>query len=146
MTRFGMPMGPLAQLDEIGLDTALSSGVVMSEAMERRSPGTRLLLALSKAKQFGRKSGAGIYLYPDKLPNPSLEVFITSARDESGSGLPVAKLTADLLLADMSSEAGRLIAEGKVFLPWQIDLATIFGLGFPCWRGGLYWWANQGIE
>ena len=35
-----------------------------------------------------------------------------------------------------------MLAEKKVASAWQIDLAMIFGLGFPIWRGGLLWWAE----
>jgi 3-hydroxyacyl-CoA dehydrogenase len=143
---FGMPMGPLAQLDEIGLDTALASGVVLSEVAERRSPGTELLLALVKARQFGMKSGAGVFLHPGKCVNPILESFLNMSRAERDRGPAIAHPSAPQLLAEMLSEAKRLLAEKMAAASWQVDLASIFGLGMPCWRGGLCWWAENGIE
>ena len=50
---------------------------------------------------------------------------------------------AERLLLPMIAEAARVLAEKKVASPWQIDLAMIFGLGFPIWRGGLLWWADN---
>jgi 3-hydroxyacyl-CoA dehydrogenase len=140
MLEFGMPMGPLRQLDEIGLDTALQSGIVLSEVSEHRSKGTELLVALVKSKQLGKKAGAGIYCYPSRTTNHALEAFTASSQnrlDPTAIGLR--------LLTAMVREAHRLIDEGKASA-WQIDLATIFGLGFPCWRGGLLWWSEDGME
>ena len=147
MRDFGMPLGPLAQLDEIGLDTALASGIVLSEVTERRSRGTELLLALVKARQLGLKTGAGIYCYPAKTANQSVVGFVNSSgswdrSDRSNLSDPQRPI-ASQLLKPMVAEAGRLIAEKKA-APSQIDIATIFGLGFPAWRGGLLWWAESG--
>lgn len=142
MRDFGMPMGPLEQLDEIGLDTALASGIVLSEVTERRSRGTEVLLSLVKARQLGLKTGAGIYCYPGKAVNQSLEGFVAACGRCNRSGLSdPPKPIALQMLEPMVAEAGRLIAEKKA-VPSQIDLATVFGLGFPSWRGGLLWWAE----
>jgi 3-hydroxyacyl-CoA dehydrogenase len=137
MTRFGMTMGPLTLLDEIGLDTALQSGMVLSEVNEERSAGTELLVRLVKSQQIGVKSGAGIYKYPEKHSNPALAAFVKA--ECRGNDAIVARL-----LQPMVREATRLLDENKVVDTWQIDLATNFGLGFPCWRGGLLWWAENG--
>ena len=53
---------------------------------------------------------------------------------------------AERLLRPMIAEAARMLAEKKVASAWQIDLAVIFGLGFPFWRGGLLWWARGWAE
>ncbi len=147
MLDFGMPMGPLRQLDEIGLDTALQSGIVLSEVTDHRSRGTELLVALVKSKQLGVKAGAGIYRYPCGAAHPSIEAF-SRANDRQSDG-HIRQLLAESiglrLLAAMTTEAQRLIQEEKA-KDWQIDVATIFGLGFPCWKGGLLWWSKQALE
>ena len=61
MIQFGIPQGPLQILDEIGLDTALQSGVVLEEIYGVRSPGSELLVRLVKAGQYGTKTGVGFY-------------------------------------------------------------------------------------
>jgi 3-hydroxyacyl-CoA dehydrogenase len=141
LLEFGMPMGPLRQLDEIGLDTALHSGIVLSEVSDHRTIGTELLVALVKAKQFGMKSGAGIFSYPTRVPNPTLEAFIDSrggGEPSGGKSIHAGEITS-CLFSSMVAEARRIIDEGKASA-WQIDIASVFGLGFPCWRGGLHWW------
>ncbi len=50
-------------------------------------------------------------------------------------------ITARLLLP-MVLEATRILEEGRVRDPRDIDLAVLFGLGFPAFRGGLLWWVD----
>ena len=149
MLAFGMPFGPLDFLDEIGLDTALQGGMVLSEVTGERSGGTEILLRLVKARQVGVKSGVGIYVYPRGTINPSLEAFsdFRESRDTERYMLHHAgKPIESTLLTPMIKEADRLLAENKVDADWKLDLATIFGLGFPCWRGGLLWWGRSEIK
>ncbi len=135
-------MGPLRQLDEIGLDTAVASGVAISEVIEPRAEATALLVALVKAKQLGIKSRAGVYVYPGKRTNPALEALTGGGRGTTENESANKQVRAEDLFAGMVAEAGRLMSEKKA-AAWQIDAASIFGLGFPSWRGGLLWWAEH---
>lgn len=146
MIGFGMPLGPLELLDEIGLDTALQSGIVMAEVFGERSVASELLVRLVKAGQYGIKSGAGFYAYPGKTPNPSCgEIIERALADQFRPSSPADQSSVDptaiaeRLLRPLITEGGRMLAEKKVAASWQIDLAMIFGLGFPLWRGGLPW-------
>ena len=85
MVEFGMPLGPLQLLDEIGLDTALQSGVVLAEIFGERSGGSELLVRLVKARQYGMKSGAGFYNYPTRTPNPSCGEIVCELRSAGTS-------------------------------------------------------------
>ena len=72
----GLPMGPLALLDLIGLDTSLS----ILEVLDREFGGTRytpapVLRRLTDAGRVGRKSGAGFYDYPGAVPAGDSSVF-----------------------------------------------------------------------
>jgi len=140
MVDYGMPLGPLELLDEIGLDTALQSGVVLAEIFSERSGGIELLVRLVKAKQLGMKSGSGFYGYPGKTPNPTCGKIVealhgpqTRQAGESAGPAEIVKR----LLRPMVTEGARMLQENQVAAAWQIDIATIFGLGFPLRRGGL---------
>jgi 3-hydroxyacyl-CoA dehydrogenase len=144
MVKFGMPLGPLALLDEIGLDTALQSGVVLADVFGDRAAGSVLLVRLVKAKQLGKKTGAGFYSYPAKSPNPSVGE-VCSQISNTDNRLQYAEAgtaaIAGQFLSPMVAEARRMIAE-KLVSSDTIDLAVIFGLGFPVWRGGLLYGAT----
>jgi len=64
-TAFGMAKGPLALLDEIGLDTAIAGGRVLWQAFPHRVAISPLLIAMYKAGRLGVKSGAGFYRYDE---------------------------------------------------------------------------------
>jgi 3-hydroxyacyl-CoA dehydrogenase len=145
MVEFGMPLGPLQLLDEIGLDTALQSGVVLAEIFGERSGGSELLVRLVKAQQLGMKVGAGFYNYPTRTPNPSCGKIIGALRTPEKSSMRARAnhaMIAEQLFLPMIAEAARMLGEKKNIAAWQIDLAMIFGIGFPLWRGGPLWWAE----
>ena len=145
---FGMRVGPLAFYDLIGLDVAVNTGFSLaaeSDAIVTRSPA---LLQLVKGRMLGRKTGAGFFLHddvPDDAPvgrvNPRAAELIVRMTDETLS-LSHDQLTNAILLP-MVVEATRLIAAGRTRNAAQIDLAVMFGFGFPTWRGGLLKWADE---
>ena len=152
---FGMAKGPLRLLDEIGLDTVLQGGLILAAAFPERITASPLLVAMVKAGRIGRKAGAGFFSYPspDQLSGPEA----TGTAAESTAEQIVAKIVAPWarprqshtphgitmrLLLPMVLEATRVLEDNKVRDPRDIDLAAIFGLGFPASRGGLLWWAD----
>lgn len=140
MIDFGMGMGPMEMLDAIGLDTALQAGLVLSEVFGERASTPILLVGMVRAGHLGCKSGAGFFDYPAQTVNP----LVLSLIDQWGSPSkkPVRQSIAMRLLLPMVLEATRILEEGKVRDPRDIDLGVIFGLGFPAFRGGLLWWAD----
>lgn len=143
---FGMLMGPLRLLDEIGLDTALECALTMessSTGLVIRSP---LLVAMVKARQLGRKTQAGFFLYDEqderpRIPNPQLAPLLARWRGPSRSHTAESILLR--LLFPMLFEATRMLERGSVRDAAQIDLAIVCGFGFPASRGGLLCWADR---
>lgn len=144
---FGMALGPLRLLDEIGLDTAVLAGRVLWEAFPERIPAPRLLVAMYKAGRLGRKVGKGFFAYPEGLapdqpgqPDPSIEPILAEwARPPQR---PSSETILTRLLLPMVLEATRVLEEKRVRDPREIDLGVLFGLGFPASRGGLLYWAD----
>ncbi|MGH7179286.1 MAG: 3-hydroxyacyl-CoA dehydrogenase NAD-binding domain-containing protein [Tepidisphaeraceae bacterium] len=146
MLEWGMPMGPLALSDQIGLDVI--SGIFRSMAAHL---GERVLLpdAMETAvarKWLGRKTGKGFYAYPEKgskTPPTVNEEFVrllgggNPARDESAESIQYR------LMLPMVNEAARVLEEHIADSPDAIDLATLLGLGFPAFRGGLWTFAES---
>ncbi len=143
---FGMPMGPLRLLDEIGLDVAAKVAEVMEKAYGQRMRGNAFAAALTKKGYFGRKSGRGFYKYGEKSPVPDAGIRIELGLDvgEKRPGFTVA----DRLILALVNEAIRCLDDGVAGLPGaeaagQIDLGTVMGIGFPAFRGGAIWYANS---
>ncbi|HEV3342275.1 MAG TPA: 3-hydroxyacyl-CoA dehydrogenase NAD-binding domain-containing protein [Pirellulales bacterium] len=142
---FGMPMGPITLYDVVGLDTAYYAGQVMHEAFPDRVGESSLLAAMVKAGRLGQKTGVGFFVYKDKkegrgTPDPTLaEVIKPLLRGQTRLG---EQQIVERLFLPMVLEATRILAEGKVRDPRDVDLGLIYGIGFPPFKGGLLFWAD----
>jgi 3-hydroxyacyl-CoA dehydrogenase/enoyl-CoA hydratase/3-hydroxybutyryl-CoA epimerase/3-hydroxyacyl-CoA dehydrogenase/enoyl-CoA hydratase/3-hydroxybutyryl-CoA epimerase/enoyl-CoA isomerase len=142
-TEFGMPMGPIALSDVVGLDTALYAGRVVNTAFADRSKSTRLLGELVNAGRLGQKSGAGFYSYAKGsrgVDDPAFDTILASCR--SGQRDFGADELTDRLFLPMLTEASRVLAEGIVREPGDVDMGLILGIGFPPQRGGILRWTD----
>ncbi len=143
-TAFGMPMGPFALYDMVGLDTAMYAGLTMWEAFPDRVPKSPLIPALVKAGRLGRKSGKGFFSYENRKktaePDPTLE-DLTRQYKTDALELDHEQITRRLFLP-MLLEATRVLEAGIVRNVRDVDLGLIFGLGFPPFKGGLLHWAD----
>ena len=137
MTDFGMPVGPLALLDDVGLDVAAKAGEVLRAAFPGRMPagGDE---ALAAAGRLGRKSGGGFYDYRDsKRGDPADEAYeALGVAPPKLTQLPAAEIESRLVFS-LLNEAAFCMAERVVESASKLDLAMIFGTGFPPFRGGL---------
>ncbi len=141
---FGMAVGPLRMIDEIGLDTTLQAAWVLAAAFPDRILSSPLLVSMIKAGRLGRKTGAGFFSYEgtssddvlDKAATEILSPWIESPHR------PCHEVTASRLMLSMLLEATRILEEGKVRDARDIDLAVLFGLGYPAEKGGLLWQAD----
>ena len=143
-TRFGMPMGPIALEDLVGLDTAAYAGKVLGKAYPDRAVPTPILLDLAKAGRLGVKSGAGFRKYTGKGGKAEADPAFAPFLDKHRAGdRPVAdaELT-DRLFLPMLLEATRVLEEGIVREPADVDMGLILGIGFPPYRGGILRWAD----
>jgi len=142
MLDFGMPMGPIRLLDEIGLDVALHVAETMSGAFGERFALPDLLNRLVEDGQLGRKAGAGFYVYGD-LKAPEINPKALALR--SGSEAPTSdrEALAERLALLMVNEGFRVLEEGVAAKADDVDFAMILGTGFAPFRGGPMHWANS---
>ena len=143
-TAFGMPLGPIALYDLVGLDTALFAGRVMWEAFPDRVLLSPVLPALVKANRLGQKTGSGFYSYKNRKktaqPDPEAEELVRSYSKGTTKFTP--ELLTHRLFLPMLLEATRVLQEKLVRDVRDVDLGLIFGLGFPPFKGGLLFWAD----
>ncbi len=144
---FGLPMGPLELLDEVGFDIAAHAAQSLERAYGARMRSSGLLKRMLDAGMQGKKSGAGFYLHEastrskTRVVNPALSGRLGSSR-VAVHGLNEGVML-DYLLMSMLNEAALALEEGVSAGPRELDLATVFGMGFPPFRGGLLRWADQ---
>jgi 3-hydroxyacyl-CoA dehydrogenase/enoyl-CoA hydratase/3-hydroxybutyryl-CoA epimerase/3-hydroxyacyl-CoA dehydrogenase/enoyl-CoA hydratase/3-hydroxybutyryl-CoA epimerase/enoyl-CoA isomerase len=143
-TAFGMPMGPITLNDVVGIDTSYYAGNVVAAAYPDRSVSTHLLGELVKAGRLGQKTGAGFYSYArgsKGIDDPAFAEILSRSRKGQKS-FTDEELT-DRLFLPMLTEASRVLAEGIVRSPADVDMGLILGIGFPAFRGGLLRWADS---
>ncbi|MCH8165382.1 MAG: enoyl-CoA hydratase/isomerase family protein [Planctomycetes bacterium] len=149
---FGMPMGPITLVDEVGLDVGCKVAKVLEAAYGSRMHVPGALSAVAESTNtLGRKTGAGFYLYRNGQKKPNREVARLAEQVRNQEGVPARELTDDEIvdraILIMVNEAARCIEEGVVDDPEALDLAMVMGTGFAPFRGGLLRYADQrGID
>ena len=136
MRRFGMPMGPFEVVDEVGLDVAQKVAGVLVAAFPERIQPSPALEKLVKAGRLGRKNGRGFYRHQGRKRTPDRSVRGVLGMPHARRPQTVDSLAERMVLV-MINEAARCVEEGIVAGPEQVDLAMVFGAGFPPYRGGV---------
>jgi 3-hydroxyacyl-CoA dehydrogenase / enoyl-CoA hydratase / 3-hydroxybutyryl-CoA epimerase len=131
LTKWGMPMGPLRLIDEIGIDVTVDIAVTLEKAYGKRDRACDILKKMREAKLLGRKSGAGFYKYEGRDQSPNEGV----AQWRRGNGSNEDDV-ANRLMFLMVNEAARCIEEKVVESPEDADYGMILGTGFAPHRGG----------
>jgi len=157
LLEWGMPMGPLRLIDEIGVDITVDIANTLEKAYGKRDRAPKILREMQSAKMLGRKSGGGFYKYEGKSQTPNAEIEkwrgansvipseVEGSRDES---LKVTRRDASTALRSgrddvanrlmflMVNESARCLEEKVIASPEDADYGMILGTGFPAWRGG----------
>ncbi len=135
---FGMPMGPIALADTVGLDICLAVAETLSKSMDVEVPDR--LRRLVESGKLGKKSGQGFYRYPPKKKGkPEFEKATGSEKQPSD--------IQDRLMLRMLNEVQACLREGVVADADLLDVGIIFGTGFAPFRGGpMHYIESQDIE
>jgi 3-hydroxyacyl-CoA dehydrogenase/enoyl-CoA hydratase/3-hydroxybutyryl-CoA epimerase/enoyl-CoA isomerase len=149
MEKWGWPMGPAYLSDVVGIDTGVHAAGVMAEGFPDRmkmdfKTATEVMFDNDR---LGQKNGKGFYAYvPDKRGKPKKTV------DEATYEL-IAPHVADRreferddvvfrMMLPMCTELARCLEEGIVGSAAEADLALLYGIGFPPFRGGVFRWMD----
>jgi 3-hydroxyacyl-CoA dehydrogenase/enoyl-CoA hydratase/3-hydroxybutyryl-CoA epimerase len=138
MRRFGMPMGPFEVVDEVGLDVAAKVAGVLAKAFPQRMSLAPALDHLVAAGRLGKKSGSGFYRHRGRKrqPEPDALAKLGVERERERRAVSLDPLAERMVMA-MINEAAHCLEDGVVSDAGMLDLAMIFGAGFPPFRGGL---------
>jgi 3-hydroxyacyl-CoA dehydrogenase/enoyl-CoA hydratase/3-hydroxybutyryl-CoA epimerase len=145
---FGMPMGPIRLLDEVGLDVAAHVSKIMVAGYGERMAVPPFAEKLLKLERKGRKNGKGFYDYSGKESTPwsGLRAALDLPHTPT-SQLSKTSIT-ERLIYHLVNEAMKCLNEGvagtdRELAMKQIDLGTVMGIGFPPFRGGVLYYAER---
>jgi 3-hydroxyacyl-CoA dehydrogenase/enoyl-CoA hydratase/carnithine racemase len=143
---YGLPMGPATLSDLTGIDIGYHVGKNFERSFGERWKMSPVYELVYKTGCYGRKTGAGWFDYSGEkpVPNPKVVEVVQNYLKEKGvSPKEVSpKEIIDRMLARAINEAAYMIEEGICDRPQDMDLAMIYGTGFPPYRGGILRYAD----
>ncbi len=143
---FGLPMGPLRLLDEIGIDIGNHVARILFEQHGDRYAVPAGLDQMIQAGRLGRKTQKGFYTYDSKKPSLDESYCQSIAKHVARGQAPVSVTDEDIkdrLILPMLAEGCRLVNEKVVSGPEWIDVGMVFGAGFPPYKGGIMAYAKS---
>ena len=154
MERFGWPMGPAYLADVVGIDTGVHAGAVMAEGFPDRMKYDFKTShdVMFENERFGQKNGHGYYKYetdkrgrPKKIPDEDAAALLAPVVE--GNETLDGDSIVDAMMVPMCLEAVRCLEDGIAASATDVDLALIYGIGFPPFRGGaLHYIDDIGID
>ncbi|WP_305837192.1 fatty acid oxidation complex subunit alpha FadB [Photobacterium leiognathi] len=143
--QFGWPMGPAYLLDVVGIDTAHHAQTVMAEGFPERmgKNGKDAIDVMFEAQRFGQKNGIGFFSYSlDRKGKPKKSLSEDAHALLAPVSKPQTKFESDAIIARMMipmiNEVVRCLEENIIATPAEADMALVYGLGFPPFRGGVF--------
>lgn len=143
MVGFGFPMGPLTLIDMAGIDILVATDRVMRQVFPRHGDLSAIATRLVEGGHLGQKAGAGVYKYEKGAytPRSNEDTRRLIAEMRSGLNRMPRKVENDeigeRLVLRMVAEASYVLDEGVARCESDLDVATVLGIGFPDFRGGV---------
>jgi 3-hydroxyacyl-CoA dehydrogenase len=142
MREFGYPMGPYQVVDLAGGDIGWAARKRRAPTRDPRMRYVEIADRLCERGWFGQKTGRGFYLYEagsrNGKPDPEVEPIVEAERLRAG--VTARSFTDDeivrRLMCAVINEAANVVREGIALRPLDVDVALIYGYGFPRYRGG----------
>lgn len=142
MKQFGYPVGPMALLDEVGIDVGAHVGETMAPVFNARGgKSSAKAQELMDAGYLGRKNKRGMYTYNGKKKEPNSEIYSFFGGNSRSN--PDTETAQHRMALMMVNEAAYCLQEDILKSPTDGDLGAILGLGFPPFTGGPFRYIDQ---
>jgi 3-hydroxyacyl-CoA dehydrogenase/enoyl-CoA hydratase/carnithine racemase len=147
MLEFGMPMGPATLADLTGIDINYHVNKTFEKRLGERYKVHPLTEVIYQTGCYGRKTGSGYFDYSSGQPVPNPIVADAVKKYHKDNNVSARQMSPeeviDIMLALGINEAALMIEEGICDRPHDMDLAMIYGTGFPPYRGGILRYADK---
>ncbi|XP_020583518.1 glyoxysomal fatty acid beta-oxidation multifunctional protein MFP-a [Phalaenopsis equestris] len=151
-SKFGMPMGPFRMIDLVGFGVGVATGIQYLQKFPDRSYKSVLMPLMLEDKRSGEAALKGFYKYDNRrkaIVDPEINKYIEKSRKMAGVTpdpelLKVSdKDIVEMVFLPVVNEACRVLDEGIAVKASDLDIASIMGMGFPPYRGGIIFWAES---
>ncbi len=148
LVEFGLALGPLAMADRVGLDVRWLDSLTQLGAGPGDAAEPGILERLRQLQRFGAKVHSGFFRYaPDGERAPAAEIEELLLQHSKARGVARRSIAAEEIvercLYAMINEGARMLSEGVAARPLDIDMVSVHGCGFPAYRGGPMFYADQ---
>ncbi|MGB0866368.1 MAG: 3-hydroxyacyl-CoA dehydrogenase NAD-binding domain-containing protein, partial [Granulosicoccaceae bacterium] len=150
---FGYPMGPFEMGDLAGLDIGWANRKRKATKQDPRERQVRFIDQVCEEGWFGQKTGKGFYQYEKGVRGGTErpEVLELIANSRADAGIKPREFSDEEIttryLAALINEAAKVVEEGIALRPLDVDQTSLYGYGFPRWRGGPLKYADMiGLE
>jgi 3-hydroxyacyl-CoA dehydrogenase/enoyl-CoA hydratase/3-hydroxybutyryl-CoA epimerase len=136
LVEFGFPVGPIALLDEVGLDVGAKVSTLMEATFGARMTAPKTADALLQDGRLGRKAQKGFYRYAGGKKqgvDETVYALLPSGRERRRFDR---QELAERCVLQLVNEALRALGDGVLRSPRDGDVGAVFGLGFPPFLGG----------
>ena len=144
---FGLPMGVFEMQDMAGLDIIWANRKALAPRRDPRERYVRVVDLICESGRFGRKTGSGYYSYAGKAPEPDAATATLITEERRRKGVAPRSFTGDQIMERivlaMINEGARILEEGIALRAGDIDVVMVHGYGFPRWRGGPMFMADE---
>ncbi|CAG9466886.1 unnamed protein product [Pedinophyceae sp. YPF-701] len=151
---FGMPMGPFRLADLVGVDISVHVGANFVDDFPERVYQSKLIQLMHDLGRLGEKTKGGFYNYKlsrQGFPEATISPVVETSRREAGliarrDGKrlqPTKEQLVSMVFFPVVNEACRIIDEGIVDKPSDLDVSAVMAMGFPAYRGGVIHWADS---
>ncbi|QCD92089.1 enoyl-CoA hydratase/3-hydroxyacyl-CoA dehydrogenase [Vigna unguiculata] len=148
---FGFPIGPFQLADLAGYGVSFATSKVFADAFSDRVFNSPLLDLMMKSGRNGKNNGRGYYIYEKgskPKPDPSIQPIIEESRricNIMPNGKPISvtdQEIVEMILFPVVNEACRVLEDGVAIRASDLDIASVLGMSFPNYRGGIVFWAD----
>ena len=146
---FGFPMGPFTVNDVSGLDVSWRVRQRQAKTRPKNMRYSPIADRLCEQGRFGQKTGAGWYRYEKgsrtPIPDPAVAALVEGVSKELGikrRAIADDEIRERCIYA-LVNEGAKILDEGVVLRPGDIDVIWVYGYGFPVWRGGPMFYADR---
>ncbi len=145
---FGFPMGAFTMADMAGLDVGYKVREERRKAGKIEKRDSVWIDKIVEMGRYGQKTNAGVYKYEDgrtPIPDPIVKALIAECAKEAGIEQRAIsdQEILERCLYPMINEGAKILEEGIAARPLDIDIIWINGYGFPGYKGGPMFWADQ---